>query len=179
LLWDVFFVPAVKDVLEELNTRWKSIFSQLLERVINQMSTNNQAYRAAKEQIGTLIQTLNKQAPWWGINTQRPAELSWLEQRMSEELTNRGAIIDIEITPPEIDDVFKLWTNVRVDDGIKTDASRKWNWLQRWLIFALIKSWVNIIKEEMEAMEWDANASTRQKSKSFYFILLWNNHYIP
>lgn len=168
IFWDVFFVPAVRSASDELESKGKGLFAQLLEKVINQMSEKNDKYKDAKSQINKLVNNLNKLDESGNENIERPEELSNLESKMTEELKNRWTKIDIEITPPKIDDFFKVWTNVRVDDWFRTDISRKWHGLQRALIFALIKSRVTLMTEENTG-SWESNTN-RQKSNSQFFI---------
>ncbi|MBI1937947.1 MAG: AAA family ATPase [Ignavibacteriales bacterium] len=168
----VFYIPSVKSASEELNLKGSTLFNQLYSSVIQKMSETNQDYKEAKNKIVTMVNSLNKIDENGNANTARPPELNLFEQRLERELLSWNTKIDVEITPPNFDDVFKVGTSVWVNDGIKTDISRKGHGLQRALIFALIKTWANIIREERE------NATTtpeeerpiRQTSNSAYFI---------
>lgn len=168
----VFYIPSVKSASEELNLKSSTLFNQLYSSVIQKMSETNQDYKEAKNKIVTMVNSLNKIDENGNANTARPPELNLFEQRLERELLSWNTKIDVEITPPNFDDVFKVGTSVWVNDGIKTDISRKGHGLQRALIFALIKTWANIIREERE------NATTtpeeerpiRQTSNSAYFI---------
>lgn len=168
----VFYIPSVKSASDELNLKGSTLFNQLYSSVIQKMSETNQDYKEAKNKIVTMVNSLNKTDEHGNINTSRPPELNLFERRLEQELSSWNTKIDVEITPPNFDDVFKVGTSVWVNDGIKTDISRKGHGLQRALIFALIKTWANIIREERE------NATTiseeehpnRQTSNSAYFI---------
>ncbi len=168
----VFYIPSVKSASEELNLKGSTLFNQLYSSVIQKLSETNQDYKDAKNKIVTMVNSLNKIDENGNANTARPPELNLFEQRLERELSSWNTKIDVEITPPNFDDVFKVGTSVWVNDGIKTDISRKGHGLQRALIFALIKTWANIIREERE------NATTtpeedrpiRQTSNSAYFI---------
>lgn len=172
---EVYFIPAVKDAGEEFAIKGKSTFNKLLSNVINDMSNNSQPYMAAKEKIAELTKALNKNIVDGSTNEDRPEQIISLEQTIEEELKKWNTKIEIEITPPNIDEALKLGTSVWVDDGVPTDINRKGNGLQRALIFALIKSWAKVSKdaearldEEMEKAGIDKPA--RRASSSSYFI---------
>lgn len=162
---NIFFIPAVKGVDEELNVKGKTAFSRLFNKVINEMSSDNQFYKEAKEKIVELSAKLNKNKDG-SVNVNRPQQIANLEKKIEEELEKWNTKIDIEILPPNMDEIFKLGTFVYVDDGVSTDVNRKGNGLQRALIFALIKSWANIELEE----KINNREQRRSSSLSNYFI---------
>ena len=163
----VHFIPAVKNASEEFNVRGKSIFGQLLTSIINEMSTTNEGYQEIKQKIKELTNVLNKKTEDGTVNTNRPAQISRFEELIETELGNWDTKIDIEITPPDVDESLRLGTSVWVDDGVQTDVSRKGNGLQRSLIFALIKTWVKISHERSISTE---GVSIGSPSKTTYFI---------
>ena len=168
----VFHIPSVKSASDELNVKGNTIFNQLYTSLIQKMSETNQEYKDAKNKIVNLVRSLNKVDENGNLNNSRPAELNIFEQRLEKELALWKTKIDVEITPPNIDDVFKVGTSVWINDGIRTDIARKGQGLQRALIFALIKTWANIIREEREnpTEEDDVERPARQTSNSAYFI---------
>jgi len=54
-----------------------------------------------------------------------------LENLLDEELISWNTKIDIQISTPNVDDIFRVGANVSIDDGIKTDISRKGHGLDR------------------------------------------------
>lgn len=166
---DLFFIPSVKNASDELNPRGNSLFSQLYTRVINRISEHNPEFIAAKDKIIELTKILNKTGEDGELNKDRPKELTSLESLLDEELKSWDTKIDIQISPPNVEDIFKVGANVSLDDGIKTDITRKGHGLQRALIFALIKAWSKVLKLEREEEE-KKEGSTRKGSKSTYFI---------
>lgn len=173
---EIFFIPAVKNASDEMSIKGKSIFNQLLTNVINDMSTSNPEYIEVKRQITQLTQILNKKVADGTANANRPEQITQLETLLETELASWNTTIDIEITPPDVDEVLRVGTNVWLDDGIQTDVNRKGNGLQRQLIFALIKSWANVIKQQRDQAEAIAAAAganaeaPRGASRSNYFI---------
>lgn len=174
---DVFFIPAVKNASDEFNVKGNTIFNQLFSNVINKLSTDNINYKNAKQEMVKLAGILNKQKKDGNENEERPKEITELEKKLESELKNWDTKIEIEITPPDIDEIFKVGTSVWVDDGTKTDINRKGHGLQRSLIFALIKSWAALLKETREkeaavpeGAEAVVEAPKRKISESTYFF---------
>ncbi|MBD1208903.1 MAG: AAA family ATPase [Ignavibacteria bacterium] len=163
---DVYFIPAVKSATDEFKTTGTTIFNQLFTQIISKMSEQNEHYKNARSQMLALTQILNKVNADGDENIDRPIEIKSLEQNLEEELKKWNTTIDIEITPPNIDDVLKVNTNIWVDDGKRTDIGRKGHGLQRSLIFALIKSWANYLKADRLAKAEEQNEEDKPKRKS-------------
>ncbi len=169
---DVYFVPSVKKAADDLSTRGRSVFSELYTRVINKMSESNEEFREAKNRISSLIRILNKTKEDGTENTSRPRELTDFEKSLQSELVNWNTTIDVEIIPPNLDDIFKVGATVWLNDGIRTDVSRKGQGLQRALIFALVRSLAQLTRQQYESTpEAGEEVVARKKSKSTYFIL--------
>lgn len=170
---EVHYIPAVKNSSEEFVLNSDSIFGKLLSKLIDKFFTENDKYIEAKVKIEELVQILNKKTLEGEHNEERPSEITEIEKKLENELQTWGTVVDIEITPPNIKNIFKVNTNVWINDGTKTDINRKGQGLQRSLIFALVKSYAKILKEEREkaSQNIDAhNKNVRQKSDSTYFL---------
>ena len=170
---DVYFVPSVKKAEDDLSAKGKSVFSSMYARVINAMSEANAEFRAARERITSLMHILNKTKEDGTENSARPPELESFENSLADELKDWTATIDVEITPPNLDDIFKVGATVWVDDGIRTDIGRKGQGLQRALIFALVKTLAKLQQDE-KTDEGEENSeevtTSRKASKSSYFV---------
>jgi CRISPR-associated exonuclease Cas4 len=171
---DVFFIPSVKNVRDELSTKGNSVFGQLYSRVIAKMSEKNSEFIEAKNKMIQLVGVLNKLTKDGKPNKQRPVELSDLEKLIDEELKSWHTKIDVEITPPNVDDIFKVGAEIWIDDGIRTDIERKGHGLQRAFIFALLRAWSTVIKEEALKIEFEQNGEEKKTgriaSRTNYFI---------
>jgi CRISPR-associated exonuclease Cas4 len=170
---DLYFIPSIKSASEELNVKGNTLFNQLYSRVLNRMSESNREYKEAKQKIEELTKILNKNIESGEENTNRPQEITNLEAMIETELSAWNTKIDVEITTPNIDEIFRVGANVWVDDGIRTDINRKGHGLQRALIFALIKSWAKILQDErrqpVEAAALDDEV-IEEEASSCYFI---------
>jgi predicted ATP-dependent endonuclease of OLD family len=168
---DTYFLPSIKKASDELSVKGNCIFADLYARVINKMSQSNNDFKEAKEKITNLISVLNKTNEDGSSNTNRPTELNLFEDSLKNELESWNTTIDVEITPPNVDEIFRMGTTVWVNDGVRTDISRKGQGLQRALIFALIRSLAKIHKEERQIIEAQkTTTSSRTASKSAYFV---------
>src|SRR5437868_5944014 len=174
---EIYFIPAVKNASDEFKTSGTTIFNQLFTQIISKMSEENEHYKNARTQMQSLTQILNKLNDKGEVNSERPSEIKTLEDNLELELKKWNTTIDIEITPPNIDEVLKVNTSVWVDDGKRTDIARKGHGLQRSLIFALIKSWASHLKREKELkekLEEQSESKTtttkRKSSQSTYFF---------
>ena len=157
-----------ENIAEEFTLNESSIFGKLLSNLIDKFFQNDK-FREAKLKLQELVQILNKKTPDGKDNDERPIEITTIEQKLEDELQAWGTCIDIQINPPEIDKIFKLNTTVWIDDGTRTEVSRKGQGLQRSVIFALMKSYAKITKQLKEEREI-IKTSTRQKSDSVFFL---------
>lgn len=165
---DVFFIPALKNANDELNPTKSNLFSELYSKILNRLAETNPIYIEAKRQINQLATILNKRTIEGAPNGQRPNELNDFEENISQELISWNTSIEVEILAPNIDDIFKVGTQIWINDGIKTDVTRKGNGLQRALIFALIKAYSNILRQDRANEDQE---QARQVSNSTYFII--------
>lgn len=167
---DIYFIPAVKDATDDFSSKEASAFGKLYSSIIESMSANNPDWKETKAKLSSLFGTLNRLNDNGEDNPNRPEELVAFERVLSSELQAWGAEIDVEVIPPNIDDVFRTNTQVWINDGVRTDIRRKGHGLQRALTFALIK----VISDNLKAVRAQAAPepiATRTASASTYFIL--------
>lgn len=167
---DIYFIPAVKDATDDFSSKEASAFGKLYSNIIESMSANNPDWKETKAKLSSLFSTLNRLNGNGEDNTNRPKELIDFEKALSAQLHAWGAEIDVEVIPPNIDDVFRANTQVWINDGVRTDIRRKGHGLQRALTFALIKVISDNLKTEREQASPEQIA-TRTASASTYFIL--------
>ncbi len=166
---EVYFIPAVKEASDDFTSKDSSVFGKMYADVVTLMSQNNDEWKATKENLGNLFSTLNKKDKDGNDNQNRPQQLSDFEEELASELVAWGARVDIEVSSPDIENVFKANTQVWVDDGVRTDIKRKGHGLQRALTVALIQV---IAKRAIAVAENNTaeNEGTRKVSNSRYFI---------
>lgn len=162
----VYFIPAVKSVTEDMSGK-DSILTRLFQSALEDMSQNNEQWSKLKEELSSKFNLLNKYDLNGDVNNQRPQQLSDLEDRFTQKLSEWDTKIDFEVSPPDIESIlFKDCTTVWLDDGVKTDVIRKGHGLQRALIFTFISIMADIARENMDSTE----SGSRKTSNSNYFI---------
>ena len=164
---DVYFIPAVKEASDDFTSKDSSVFGKMYADVVSLMSENNEEWRKTKENLGKLFATLNKKDKDGNENQGRPQQLADFEEELAAELVSWGARVDIEVSSPDIESVFKANTQVWIDDGVRTDIKRKGHGLQRALTVALIQV---VAKRTISATENVENERARKVSNSRYFI---------
>ena len=162
---EVYFLPAIKNAADDFASKDASIFSKLLGEVVETMSQYNKDWQGTKQQLAKLFSKFSKYID--GVeNTERPKQLSDLENELSKELLSWNACFDIELNIPDIDSILKSNASVWINDGTRTDIARKGHGLQRAVTIALIQL---IAKRQLQSNQ-DSGTTNRKVSKSRYFI---------
>lgn len=162
---EVYFLPAIKNAADDFASKDTSVFSKLLGEVVETMSQYNEDWQGTKQQLTNLFSKFSKYID--GVeNTERPKQLSDLENELSKELLSWNACFDIELNIPDIDSVLKSNASVWINDGTRTDIARKGHGLQRAVTIALIQL---IAKRQLQSHQ-DSETTNRKVSKSRYFI---------
>ncbi|MBE3584145.1 MAG: ATP-dependent endonuclease [Limnochordaceae bacterium] len=164
ILPELFLIPAVRDLSDEIKVKTTTVFGRLLQRAVKEMGERDERFIELRDQLKNLIDELNArpQGP-----SEAVSELARLEASLDSELASWGVRVSIEVTPPGLDKVFELGTQVHLDDGLKTPAEKKGHGLQRAVIFALVRAWAKALRStsEPEAMR------PRQASESAFFAI--------
>lgn len=162
---EVFFIPAVKNINDDLSSNKSSIFTKLYSKVISLITSSDGDIANIKEQVNNQFKKFKKYNENQSINVDRPVELNVFETKLSTNLAEWGVNLEVEVLSPNIDEVFRSSVNIWIHDGIKTDINRKGHGLQRALTFSLIKTLSEQVQEEASL-----EGQNRQVSKSSYFI---------
>lgn len=165
---EVYFIPAVKEATDDFSSKETSAFGKLYSDVISLMSEHNADWKDTRERLASLFGTLNRLDRDGNVNKGRPSQLTEFEAELTQELTTWGAAIDIEVSPPDIESVFRANTQVWVNDGVRTDIRRKGHGLQRALTVALIQVVANRARDNADAST--VGQSSRKVSNSRFFI---------
>ncbi len=166
---DVYFIPAVKEASDDFAAKETSAFGRLYSTVIAEMAAENAEWKDTRQRLEKLFAALNKLDHEGNHNEKRPEELTRFEQAITDELASWGAQIDIEVSAPDIESVFKANTQVWVNDGVRTDIRRKGHGLQRALTVALIQVIARRDRNRIEEAG-EEEARTRTSSNSRYYI---------
>jgi len=165
ILPDLYLIPAVRDLSDETKIKATTAFGRLLNRAVREMAERDPRFLELKEGLEDLVRSLNSRED---PNAQRPEQLTALEKHLEQELRHWGVTVSIEVEPPEIEKIFELGTNLRLDDGIRTLAEQKGHGLQRAVIFALIRAWANVLQTVRKE---NSRTVARASSESIIFAM--------
>ena len=166
ILPEFLLVPAVRDLSDEIKVKTTTVFGRLLNRAIQDMAQRDPRFAAAKQQLFDVIASLTERAA--DLEQPPSSELVRLERGIEDELRTWGVRVNIDISPPEIEKLFELGTDVFIDDGVRTSATRKGHGLQRALMFALIRAWSKALRTESQTTE---DIAARKRSDSVIFAI--------
>jgi len=166
LLPDFYLIPAVRDLTDEIKVKTTTTFGRLLNRAVREMAERDPRFREARNQLEKVVQSLNVRDG----KEQEKNQLADLERSIEEELRTWGVKVNIEVTPPELERLFELGTDVHLNDGVKTTADRKGHGLQRAMMFALLRAWAKTLREERSSRDQEGPAP-RKQSDSVIFAM--------
>ena len=124
------------------------------------------AFIDAREQLGNVISSLNDRQS----HDKNPNEIAVLEETIEKELSSWSVKVNIEVTPPEMEKLFELGTNIHLDDGVRTTAERKGHGLQRAVMFAMLRSWASALRHDKTEID-EKNVKPRKQSSSVIFAM--------
>lgn len=165
---EIYFIPAIKEATDDFTSKDTSTFGRLYSSVIQIMSETNSDWEDTKSRVSQLFCSLNKLDTDGNENSDRPEQLSEFENELTKELSYWGAKIEVEVQPPNIENLLKTNTHVWVHDDVRTDITRKGQGLQRQLTVALIRVLANRSQEKSKSN--GPQNSNRKASDSRYFI---------
>jgi putative ATP-dependent endonuclease of OLD family len=163
VLPDFYLVPAVRDLSTESKTTSTTLFGKLLGHAIEQMALRDERFQRIRTDLAALVRAFNGDA-----EEARPAQMTELERSIEDELREWGCRISIEVAPPELEKLFELGTDIKLDDGLKTSAAAKGHGLQRAVLFGLVKAWARIVRTQRNN---GGDAGARQASNSVVFAI--------
>ena len=163
LLPEFFLIPAVRDLTEEIKIKATTTFGRLMNRAVREMAERDERFKDAREKLESVVTALNIR----GEETDN--ELAKLEKNIQDELKAWDVRVNIEVSPPEMEKLFELGTDIHLDDGVRTKADRKGNGLQRAMMFALLRAWANALRSREE--DTDENPAPRKQSDSVIFAM--------
>lgn len=167
VLPEFFLIPAVRDLTEEIKMKTTTTFGRLMNRAVREMAERDPRFAEARTQLENVVAGLNNRDGEAGAAN----ELARLEKTIEDELSVWGVRVNIEVTPPGIEKLFELGTDVLLDDGVRTTADRKGHGLQRAMIFALLRSWAAALRSAEDDTGKPQDLAPRKQSDSVIFAM--------
>lgn len=140
---DFLYVPAVKDVKEEMKITDKSRFGEIINSMLENV-LENEALKKVNEEFAKLLIGANE------TQDGRIMQLKEFETMLSEKLSRhmKGASIKLDVSPPSIKDVFQSGTKLMVNDGVLTPIETKGHGMQRSVIFVIFRVYADLLKKD-------------------------------
>ncbi|WP_165845657.1 ATP-dependent nuclease [Streptacidiphilus pinicola] len=163
LLPEVIYIPAVKDLGDDLKTNEASSFGKLLSILFNQ--TRGQLGEMEDLFLGLHAQ-LNVQREADGtVRDDRLPEVRAIEDLLESHLRSGfpRASVSIEIPPPELKSVLSN-ARIAIDDGIRSDFKSKGDGLRRSVTFAILRTYA-----DLRARERDQNPAAASRPYMLLF----------
>lgn len=166
VLPEFFLIPAVRDLTDEIKIKTTTTFGRLMNRAVREMAERDPRFAEARSQLEKVIDALNQREG----SSSTPNELAVLEQSIEKELSAWDVRVNIAVSPPEIEKLFELGTDIHLDDGVRTTADRKGHGLQRAMMFALLRAWAVALRSK-RVPEGGGDVAPRRQSDSIIFAM--------
>ena len=144
---ETVYIPASKDVKEDLKTSGSARFAKLLGLLIEAIE-QTQRVSDVEDSLELLHGMFNRVAAKTGeLSDKRLDPIRILERAIQEELRNqfRDASIELAIPKPDLKQLFANGF-ILVDDGVKNDILLKGDGVKRSLMFSLIKVYIDLVR---------------------------------
>lgn len=142
---EVIFIPAVKDLADEIKTKETTSFGKIL-RVLLDLISKEDDIKQIDDSFNRLKCLLNIQKKEDGaIIDERLTQVKDVEETLNKLLKEQfpSVNLDLEIPPPELRTVLS-GARIYINDGIRDVVETKGDGIKRALTFALLRSYVEI-----------------------------------
>ena len=130
---DFIYIPAVRDVLEELKVTKTNPFGQLVNSVLEKISGEQKD--AISQQLREIEKRLNRG------EGERIKEIKEIEDRLNKLMSElMDCDIEIEMTMPQLREVFGA-AKIYADDGVRTTIETKGHGMQRSMILTILRAY--------------------------------------
>ncbi len=167
LLPEPIYIPAVKDLADDLKTKESASFGKLLNILLDVIEDD---LTEAKETFENLRKKLNRVAQEDGtITDERMEKVVEIEKTIQTNLqeTFQDVSIELEIPPPEIKTVLSN-ANIIADDGVRGPVDNKGDGFKRAIAFTILRSYVQLSQDVAWQRE-DADAKNNKEKFLFLF----------
>ncbi len=126
IIGECYFIPAIKDPQEELQTtKSNSPVYQMIRSILSDIKA---------EDIKENFKEIQKQ-----VKDERQTNLEMLRKKFNDELELFNTSVDINLQDVEISEAFPLHIDILFNDGVPTPLNNKGTGLQRYALFKFLK----------------------------------------
>jgi putative ATP-dependent endonuclease of the OLD family len=137
------YIPAVKDLADDIKTKDGTSFGRLLGMLLNALTSQ---LAPATEAFAVLNATLNVlKNPDGTISDERHDAVKLVESTVQRYVREHFPMVSVEITipPPEIKTILSS-AHIFVDDGVKGELESKGDGLKRSVTFSILRSYAEL-----------------------------------
>lgn len=165
LLPEPIYIPAVKDVLDDIKTKESTSFGKLLSILLNVIEPK---LNSAKETFETLNVQLNKVIKDGNVTDNRMGEVIEIEKTIQKHIeeTFPNVSVNVEIPPPEVKTILAN-ARIQVDDGVIGPVESKGDGFKRTITFAIMRSYLELSKKT----EWQKEPGQVKTTLGKYLFL--------
>ena len=153
LLPEPIFIPAVKDVRDELKTTESASFGKIIG-VLMDMIQGSEDFKTIEGSFGEVSKMINRQIGDDGaVSDERLTEVREIEDKVGGYVREqfRNVELSIEIPPPSVRDVFRN-ARIKLHDGVEGDVDSKGDGVKRAVTFALLRTFVDLRNKRREQL---------------------------
>lgn len=134
---EFIYIPAVRDVLEEVKVTKSNPFGQLVNSVLEKIAGEQK--EAISQQLKQIEKLLNR-----GEGKERIGEIKDIEDRLNKLMSElMDCDIEIEMTMPQLKEVFGA-VKIYADDGVRTTIETKGHGMQRSMILTILRAYAEL-----------------------------------
>lgn len=162
ILPEPIYIPAVKDLIDDLKTKEGASFGKLLNILLDVIQED---LAEAAETFENLRKKLNRiQKPDGTVSDERMDRVKRIESTIQNNLkeTFKDVRIELEIPPPEIKTVLSN-ASVIADDGVRGPVDNKGDGFKRAITFSILRTYVQLSQDKDWRKGPEDNKPTREK----------------
>ncbi len=162
ILPEPIYIPAVKDLIDDLKTKEGASFGKLLNILLDVIEED---LAEAAETFENLRKKLNRiQQPDGSVLDERMDRVKRIESTIQDNLkeTFRDVRIELEIPPPEIKTVLSN-ASVLADDGVRGPVDNKGDGFKRAITFSILRTYVQLSQDKDWRKDPDDKKPTRDR----------------
>lgn len=147
LLPEPIYIPAVKELSDEIKTKEGTSFGKLLNILLNVIESE---LTEAKDTFESLRKKLNRiPEPDGSISDGRLSRIIAIERTVERNLENAfsGVSIELKIPPPEIKTILSN-AQIVANDGVEGPVDNKGDGLRRAMAFSILRSYVELSQDK-------------------------------
>jgi putative ATP-dependent endonuclease of the OLD family len=149
LMPEAIYIPAVKNLNDDLKTTQSTSFGRLLGLLLEDMAPD---LLQVQQALASLHKLLNRTQLDGEVQDERHAKVRELEQLVEQMLAENfpTATVEFEVPPPELRAILST-AQIYINDGSREPIDQKGDGIKRSLTFALLRAYVSKLNTERQS----------------------------